>query len=220
MHFNLYKTVQSNVFTRASATSQPLTGAYQRLHMWVNNEYNVFFACMEASPLVSSPPVLVRLLHSLYGLLAPSCTSHTVRRKRSSGRRWLLFPAVKRLQPSYNRGDDTPLPAPCSPPQPWGNVLQLRFLNFCKCRHFLCSWNLFHKRRVIQTQSVSFWMMHDKKTVQNTSMDSQCFVTRIYHFATHLNTISQSHMSPDGCHASRQTSQAAVFSIFSCSVTA
>lgn len=35
-----------------------------------------------------------------------------------------------------------------------------------------------------------------------------------------LNTIGQSHMSPYGCHASWQTTQAAVFSIFTCCVAA
>lgn len=35
-----------------------------------------------------------------------------------------------------------------------------------------------------------------------------------------LNTVSQSHMCPYGCYASWQTSQAAVFSIFTCCVTA
>lgn len=121
----------------------------------------MFFACMEASPLVPSPPVLVTLLHFLYGLLAPSCTSHTVRRKRSSGRRWLLFPAVKRLQPSYNRGDVTPYPH-TSPAAMRKCACSWGFSISANARHFLCSWNLFHKSRVIQMQPVSFWMMHVK----------------------------------------------------------
>lgn len=38
--------------------------------------------------------------------------------------------------------------------------------------------------------------------------------------ASYLNTIRQSHVSPYGCYASWQTTQAAVFSIFTCCVTA
>lgn len=178
----------------------------------------MFFACMEASPLVPSPPVLVRPLHSLYGLLAPSCMSHTVRRKRSSGRRWLLFPAVKRLQPSYNRGDDTPLPTSSAPMRKRAAVEVSQFLQ--NAQHFLCSWNLFHKSWVIQTSPFGWCMTKTSPEHEHGFSKESCFGTRIYCFATHLNTISQSHMSPDGCHASWQTSQAAVFSILSCSVTA
>lgn len=48
---------------------------------------------------------MVKRLHSWCVFLEPSCTFRKFHRKRSSGRHWVLFPVVKRLQQNHNVED-------------------------------------------------------------------------------------------------------------------
>lgn len=91
-----------------------------------------------------------------------------------------------------------------------GNMLQLRFPNCCK--RPTVPENVFHKRELLPLQRC--FVSGDKILLLPPSFHKK------EDSVAHLNPVSQPHVSPDGCHASRQTSQAAVFSVLGCSVAA
>lgn len=118
---------------------------------------------------------------------------------------------LKRLQQNHNM--EQPL---------WGNIcaaVEVSQLQGTPSISHVHEISVFHKSHVIENRSV--FLCETQSTTQNTSMGLlKSLEPTIIIWVTYLNTISQSHMSPHGCYASWQTTQATVFSILICCVAA